>query len=110
MNRIRNDEWQNDESLRNELSRLIQEGFKHTEILSYMKRDFSEYAWSGRTLKRRINYFELRRCDNESTFEEATEAISEELHGPGKLLGYRAMHQKLRKVIVIFCKTSASRA
>ena len=63
-----------------------------------MKRDFREYAWSERTLKRRIQYFNLSRKDNQNTLDEATNAINSELKGPGQLLGYRAMHQKIRKV------------
>ena len=98
MERIRNNEWENDKELRNELSRLIKECLQQKEIICYMKRDFREYAWSERTLKRRIQYFNLSRKDNQNTLDEATNAINSELKGPGQLLGYRAMHQKIRKV------------
>ena len=103
MDRIRNTEWVSDVTLKDELNRLILEGYTQKEIICYMNRDFNQYAWSERTLKRRISHFELRKADTENTLEEATEAIEKEiLNGPGRLLGYRAMHQKLKKVRYLF--------
>ena len=52
------------------------------------------YAWSLRSLARRIQYFGiLFDYDVEINDEEA--AVEKEISGPGKLLGYRAMHKKI---------------
>ena len=60
-----------------------------------MERDFGECAWSLRTLDRRMRHFDIRYTD--VTVEEVTSAVRKELDGPGKLLGYRAMHNKIRQ-------------
>lgn len=65
---------------------------------TFMQRDYSQYAWSSRTLDRRIEFFKLCKCDNESSVNDAYKAISNELQGPGALLGYRAMHKKINQV------------
>jgi len=98
MKRIRNEEWKLDGNLKSELQRLINEGFQRQEILPFMQRDYSQYAWSSRTLDRRIEFFKLCKCDNESSVNDAYKAISNELQGPGALLGYRAMHKKINQV------------
>ena len=46
MSRIRNDEWKEDDELKNALSELIKQGMKQTVIISYMKRDFHIYSWT----------------------------------------------------------------
>ena len=49
MCRIHNDEWKEDDELKNALSKLIKQGMKQSKILLYMKRDFQIYIWSERT-------------------------------------------------------------
>ena len=61
-----------------------------------MERDFNQYAWSKRTLERRLRHFEISRVDWEVSVDRVKDAVRKELQGPGKLLGYRAMHQKIR--------------
>jgi hypothetical protein len=56
------------------------------------------YAWSERTLSRRLQYFDIKFTDYEVDVVTVEEAVSRELEGPGQLLGYRAMQQKLREV------------
>lgn len=51
-------------------------------LLPYMRRDFSQYAWNQRTLKRRIKLFNLKNTDTHCTFNEAVEAIANELEDP----------------------------
>ena len=51
MCRIHNDEWKEDDELKNALSKLIKQGMKQSKILLYMKRDFQIYIWSERTWK-----------------------------------------------------------
>ena len=62
-----------------------------------MKRDFSQYAWSLRTLDRRMREFGLYHTDRTVTEDALRNAVKEELDGPGKLLGYRAMTNKIRQ-------------
>ena len=61
-----------------------------------MRRDYPFYAWSVPTLDRRLRYFDIRYIDLKLSISTVTNAVRKELEGPGKLLGYRAMNQKLR--------------
>lgn len=63
-----------------------------------MLRDFDYYAWSIRTLDRCLRYFDMRYTDTDVAVDEVEEAITREIEGPGRLLGYRAMQKKLRQV------------
>ena len=67
------------------------------EILDFVKRDFSHYTWSLRTLDRRLKFFDIHRTGRDVTVDELREAVNEELEGPGQLLGYRAMQKKIRQ-------------
>ena len=95
--RIRNSEWQSDGELQRELSKYVAKGLQRNEILSYMLWDFPQYSWRVRTLDRRMRYFNIF-CHNKNVSLNAVEeAVRGELNGPGKLLGYRAMHLKIRQ-------------
>ena len=50
------------------------------------------------TLNRRLRFFNIYRHAKNVTIDEVTEAIKKECKGPGQLLGYRAMYQKIRQV------------
>ena len=63
-----------------------------------MEKDFSQYTWSVRTLDRRLRYFDIFYNDKDIDIDQVKEAVAEELEGPGKLLGYRAMQKKIRQV------------
>ena len=67
---------------------------KRKEMLDFLRRDFPTYAWSIPTLDRRLRYFNIFYTDTNVTLDEVKEAVGKELEGPGKLLGYRALHQK----------------
>lgn len=82
MNRTRNDKWKIYNRLTAELKRLIMDGLQQSELLPYTRRDFSQYAWNQRTLKRRIKFFNLKNADTHCTFNEAVEAIANELEDP----------------------------
>jgi len=98
MDRIRNDDWKDDQSLYNILTEKLKAGYQRGEILQLVQKLYPIYAWSKRTFDRRIEYFGLCKRDNEGTLQEAVAAVTKELEGPGILLGYRAMHQKLCQV------------
>ena len=95
--RIRNSEWESDGELQGKLSKYVTKGLQRNEILSYMLRDFPQYSWSIRTLDRRMRYFNIFYHDKDVPLNAVKEAVKGELNGPGKLLGYRAMHLKIRQ-------------
>ena len=64
-----------------------------------MLRDFPQYSWSIRTLNRRMRYFNIFYYNKNVSLNAVKEAVKGELNGPEKLLGYRAMHLKIRQKI-----------
>lgn len=64
-------------------------------MIDFLKRDYSQYPWSIRTLERRLRFFEIYYNDRHVSVEDVREAVQNELNGPGKFLGYRAMHKKI---------------
>lgn len=72
-------------------------GLTRNETLDFLKRDFPNYLWSIHTLDRRLRYFEIYYNDNRVSVKDVREVVQKELEGSGKLLGYRAMHKKVRQ-------------
>ena len=89
-------EWKEDKGLKHDLSKYVKENLKRGEILDFVKRDYPGYKWSLPTLDRRLRFFEINYIDYKTNLEDVSSAIAKELDGPGKLLGYRALTQKLR--------------
>ena len=86
--------WKDDNDLQNDLAKFVSLNLKRMEILDFLRKDYPMYPWSLRSLARRIQYFGiLFDYDVEINDEEA--AVEKEISGPGKLLGYRAMHKKI---------------
>ena len=75
----------------------VQQGLKREEAIDFLREDFPRYAWSIRTLDRRLRHFGVYYNDNTVSVEDVEEAVKKELEGPGKLLGYKAMHKKVRQ-------------
>ncbi|KAK3741690.1 hypothetical protein QZH41_005533 [Actinostola sp. cb2023] len=96
--RIRNSEWHNDDALREDLQKYVRQNLRRNEILDFVEADYPMYAWSLRSLCRRLQYFDIKFTDYEVDLGEVQSAVDKELEGPGKLLGYRAMQQKFREV------------
>ena len=94
--RIRNKNWADVRSLEEALLNYDRQGLQRKEILSFMVRDFGEYAWSLRSLDRRLSYFNIHRNDNSVSVGDFKSAINKELMGPGRLLGYRAVRLKIK--------------
>ncbi len=88
--------WKDDQELKTALKVYVEKNLKRDEIVDFMKRDFPQYSWSVRTLARRLDTFEIKYIDLDVQLEAVKEAVRTELEGPGKNLGYRAMHLKLR--------------
>ena len=62
-----------------------------------MLRDFPQYSYSIKTLDRRMRYFTIFYHNNNVSLNAVKEAVKGDLNVPGKLLGYRAMHLKMRQ-------------
>ena len=90
-----------DLDLKEELQKYVRQGLKRDEILNFMERDFGNYARSLRILDRRLRHFDIRYTNSGITVAEIKSAVRKELDGPGKLLGYRAMHNKIRQDILL---------
>ena len=94
---IRNSDWEDDEQLKSDLQRYVKQNLRRREILDFVRRDFPEYAWSLGTLSRRLAFFGIQYIKYDTDIEEVETAVREEIEGPEQLLGYRAMHKKLRE-------------
>ena len=95
---MRNADWKDDEKLEEDLKRYVAQNLRRTEILDFVKREYPEYAWSLRTLNRRLSYFKIRYNDYDTDLNEVENAVRQEMDGPGAFLGYRALHKKIREV------------
>ena len=73
--RTRNTSWMEDRDLKEELQKYVRQGLKRDEILNFMERDFGDYAWSLRTLDRRMRHFDIRYTNTDVTVEEVKSAV-----------------------------------
>ena len=89
--------WKNDEVLKVTIKKYVRQGLQRNEALDSLQRDFPQYPWSMRSLDRRMRHFEIHYNDSGADYETVKKAVKEELAGPGKLLGYRALHKKIRQ-------------
>ncbi len=80
------------------MKRYVGQGLRRKEILDYLTRDFPQYTWSFRSLDRRLREFNIFFTDREVSVDQVKEAVQKEIQGPGQLLGYRAMQNKIRQV------------
>ena len=94
--RVRNQERGNHEALRIDLEKYVRQNLRRYEILDFVTLQYPMYAWSLRSLARRLQFFNIKCTDHEVELEEVKTAVQKELQGPGKLLGYWAMQQKVR--------------
>ena len=51
---FRNDGWKEDVVLKEEMAKYVKQGLQRREMLDFLKRDFAQYAWSLRTIDRRL--------------------------------------------------------
>ena len=95
---IRNSDWEDDNDLKNDLAKFVSLNLKRMEILDFLRKDYPMYAWSLRSLARRMQYFGIQFTDYDVEVNDVEAAVEKEISGPGKLLGYRAMHKKIREI------------
>jgi hypothetical protein len=97
MSDVREALWKNDNDLKESMVKYVGQNLQRREILDFLTRDFPQYAWSLGSLDRRLRHFNLYFKDNSVTVDEVIQAVETDLKGPGRLLGYRAMHKKIRQ-------------
>ena len=94
MSRVRNSNWEDDEELEGDLERYVKQNLKREEILYFVLKKYPMYAWSIRTLCRRLSHFNIKFTNYQIEVQDLQFAVQNEMQGPGKLLGYRALHKK----------------
>ena len=60
---FRNDGWKEDIVLKEAMAKYVKQGFQQREMLDFLKRDFAQYAWSLRTVDRRLRHFDIQYND-----------------------------------------------
>ncbi len=88
--------WKDDGLLRAAMQDYVKQGLKREETINFLQGDFQQYQWSMQTLDRCMRHFCIYYIDKDVSIEVVKEAVQEELAGPGKPLGYRAMQKKIR--------------
>ena len=99
-------DWVDDENLKQDLAMYVWQGLKRV-FIDFLSRDYSCYKCSIRTLDRHLRYFDIYYNDAETPVDAGREAVQKELNGPRKLLGYRAMHKKIRQEYNLFVPRDA---
>ena len=89
--------WKNDQKLEHDLKKYVAANMQRLEILDFMRKNYSAYKSSLRTLGRRLRHFGIYYIDSNMPLEVTREAVKKELDGPGAMLGYRAMTLKIRQ-------------
>ena len=89
--------WKDDGDLEEAMKKYVSQSLQRREMLDFLIRDFPEYTWSLRSLDRRLRHFDIFYKDEDVGVDTVRDAVKAELNGPGKLLGYRAMHKKIRQ-------------
>ena len=97
MSRIRNASWKEDDDLKKDLQDVVAKHYHKDEIVVDMKKRYSHYAWSKSSLRDRLRYFGIKYTERYN-IDDVYLKVAEELEGPGKDLGYRAMTAKLLQV------------
>ena len=85
----------NADALKQDLEQYVRRNLRRQEILDFVSLDYPMYAWNLRSLGRRLQFFDLEYTDYGVEVSDVQEAVKKELQGPGRLLGYRAMQQKV---------------
>ena len=96
--RIRNSDWENDMMLKADLERYVHRNLQRQEILDFVRMEYPMYAWSIRTLARRLHFFEIKYTDYSIPVVDVQSVVRKEVKGPGGLLGYRSMQDKVRQL------------
>ncbi len=90
--------WKDDEDLKNDLESYVKQNLKRTEVLDFFSKKYPMYMCSFRTLCRRLSHFDIKYIDHQVNLDDVRQAVEKEVQGPGRLLGYRALHRKIREI------------
>ena len=85
----RNFAWQIDENLNNDMTLYVRQGLKRNEIIDFLNHDFPNYN------------------NGETSIDAVRETVKKEISGLGKMLGYRALHKKIRQEHNLFVTRDA---
>ena len=96
--RIRNACWKYDSILNVHITKYVAQGLEKKEILDFLQKDFPTYAWTYRTLTKRMSFFEIKFINYKILAGNVALAARKEMQESGKYLGYRAMTKKIREV------------
>ena len=90
--------WKEDDLLKRAMHTYVQQGLKREEAIDFFARRLSsirmEYPNSRQTF---ATFSEFITMITLFSVEDVEETVKKELEGPGKLLGYRALHKKVRQ-------------
>lgn len=94
--------WKDDIWLKYQLEKYVEQNLKRAEILDFVNQEFSHHfqtngTCSIRTLDRMLSFFAIKFIDYSITTDEVEAAVTSELKGPGRRLGYRALTSKIRQ-------------
>ena len=67
-------------------------------MLDFLKRNFVQYTWSLRTIDRSLRHLNSHFREKNASVQEVKDVVKKKLDGTGRLLGYGAMHRKVRQV------------
>ncbi len=84
--------WKDNTELQNDLKCYVSQNLRRCEVLDFVQHDYLQYS----TLDRHLRKFDIHYINYDTPLAAVAEAVQKELDGPGRLLGYRAMNQKLR--------------
>lgn len=87
MEKFQNPEWKGDDELQTDLKKYVLQNLKRSEILDFMNRVCSQYAWSLGTLSRKFNYFNIKYINYDVTVEEVEEVMGEDQMVQGSFYG-----------------------
>ena len=96
--RIRNASWKYDSILKVHITKYVAQGLEKKEILDFLQKDFPTYAWTYRTLTKRMSFFKIKFINYKILAGNVALAARKEMQESGKYLEYRAMTKKIREV------------
>ncbi len=85
--------------LKDDRKAYLAQNLRQTEIVDFMKVRYPMYAWIVRTLSDLLHHFvDIKYIEYDTDINDVTRAVEKEMNGPGRFLGYRALHKKIREV------------
>ena len=67
--------WKEDVNLKNEMENYVREGLQRSEMIDFLKRDFSHYKWSIRSLDSCLRFFEIYYNNKNVPVEDVVDAV-----------------------------------